>query len=119
MILRVECLLLLHDKRSHWVQYILVFLSVSDSKDFAAKHTRRSVELLVFHQKEALSANRLFSSHNGLDRCTKHWQSHMLVDNVRVSSDLNNGCMLISLTELTDKALLNDLLMGSLVIGNL
>lgn len=119
VLLVILLLLLLHYKRRNWVKHVLVLLSISDSEDLGAKDSRRRVKLLVFHQEEAFTTDAFICALMGLDALTEDRQSHMLTDEVRIWSQLDQVGVDVPVAKLADEAPLNHFLISSLVVRNL
>ena len=111
--------LLLHQEIGQRVENILVLLRIRHTEHIAAEDARRRVELLVFHLEEAFAADALIRPFDRSDGGTEDWQAHVLADQVGVWPQFDQVSMGVAFAELTDETLLDDLLVVSLVVGDL
>jgi len=93
--------------------------SIVQTEELVPEHFRLRVELLVFHEKEVFARHCLFGALCEICRPTVDWQSHLLADKVRIWSQFDQIRVREPLTELANEALLDDLLVGGLVIRDL
>ena len=71
---------------------------------------------MVLHLQKALPTDALISPLDRLDPLTEDGQTNLLTNQVGVGSKLDQVCMDVPVAKLPDQSLLNDFLVGSLVI---
>ena len=110
---------LFHHQRGYWVEYIFEIDWMSNGKTLWTHNIWRRVELSIFHVDEALSGLVLFSSLQDVCLLTNDGQSGTIADQVGIPLDFNKFCILKPLTQLSNEAFLNDILIGCLVTKDL
>ena len=93
-------------------------IRLTDSKDLRAIDPWRFEELGVLHLQESLAADGLVCALDQLDALTEDGEAHLLADEVRVRPQLDQVCVHVAIAKLAHEALLNDFLVGSLVVSD-
>ena len=92
---------------------------VVQAEELAGVRFLLCVELIIFHHQEVLPRHRLLGSLNQHSWTSNNRQAHMLTDQVRVGSQLNEASMSVPIAKLAHQTLLDHLLVRSLVVRDL
>ena len=77
-------------------------LGRTDTEKLRAVDARRPVEFLILHLKETLTTDGLISPLDRLNLLTEDGQAHLLTDQVRVGSKLDQVCVNVTIAKLAD-----------------
>lgn len=93
--------------------------SVVQAEELAGLGFLLCVELIILHHQEVLPRHRLLGALDKHRRTSNNRQAHMLTDQVRVGSQLNEAGMSVPIAKLAHQTLLDHLLVRSLVVRDL